>query len=150
MGIFNEIGDALDRLSDVAMGALKRKPAKQATHSARQSSNRSGSATIRINDAIYSGSVVSIINNKVIVNGKEVTIDPDHREIHIEIEGNVDSLDVDCCEQVVVHGNANRVSTVSGSVKCGDVDGNVTSVSGSIHAGAIRGSVSTISGSIKR
>ena len=96
-----------------------------------------------------SGKNITIQNNKVIVDGKDIT--PDTKEIHIEVHGNIDRLEVDACQKVSVTGNVGNVETLSGDVEVnGEIQGSVQTMSGSVDcAGAIKGSVSTMSGNIK-
>ncbi len=93
------------------------------------------------------GSSVQILNGNVIVNGQNVT--PEGKDIRIEIHGNVERLDVDACNQVTVSGSVQKLSTVSGDVKCGDVAGSVQTTSGDVRCKAVRGSVTTVSGDVE-
>jgi len=103
-------------------------------------------ASINMNGKIYSGRSVSISNNKVIVNGVDIT--PDSKIINIIIEGDVDKIEVDYCESVAVNGNAQTIRTTSGDIICKDVKGDVQSTSGDIEAGNVGGSIQTVSGDI--
>ena len=47
------------------------------------------------------GNNVSIINNKIFVDGKE--IGTEEKEINIIVEGNLDKLEVDCCNSIKVN-----------------------------------------------
>ncbi len=99
-----------------------------------------------------SGKSISIINGHVTVDGKELTdlSGIEEKEIKIEIQGDIDVLDVDHCQQVSLQ-SCGSVKTMSGSVKCqGDIEGSVNTMSGSVKCGGeIKGSVSSMSGSIK-
>ena len=98
---------------------------------------------------IQSSGNISVINGKIIVDGKDVT--PDAKEISIEVFGNVDRLQVDECQVVSIAGDAGKVSTMSGKVEVvGDVKGNVSTMSGKVVCGNVGGSVSTMSGKIER
>jgi hypothetical protein len=96
---------------------------------------------------VASGKNVSVVNGKVMVDGKDVT--PESKTIHIVVNGDVNELSVDACSTVQVRGNTNKISTVSGDIECGDVSGSVSSVSGDIQCGTVGGSVSSISGDIE-
>lgn len=101
-----------------------------------------------VSSVISTGSNISIIGNKVFIDGQEHDVEA--KTINIEVTGNVNSLDVDVAQKVNVSGNAGSVQTVSGSVEVGgDVDGSVSTVSGSVRAGKIGGNVSTVSGSVR-
>ena len=105
--------------------------------------------SINVNGVSYSGhGNVSIINGKVMIDGKDVT--PDAKEIIVSIEGNVDVLKVDACNKVSITGNAGSVATQSGDVECGDVTGSVQTMSGDVDCKNIGGRVSTMSGDIKQ
>ncbi len=105
-------------------------------------------SSITINGKTYQGNNISVINNKVFIDGQDQT--PDSKTINISIEGNVETLKVDVCDKVVINGNVGSASSVSGDIDIqGDVLGGVTSVSGDIKCGTIGGSVSTVSGDIK-
>lgn len=104
-------------------------------------------AQIIINGKSYIGSSVSINNNRVIVNGKE--INEDSKVINITVEGNVDSVEVDYCAKIVVNGFVNKLSTTSGDVECGNVNQTVKTVSGDVECGNVGGDVSSTSGDIK-
>ena len=48
-----------------------------------------------IKNSSIEGNSVSIINNKIFVDGKE--IETEEKVINIIVEGNLDKLEVDCC-----------------------------------------------------
>jgi len=105
-------------------------------------------STIKINGVTFHGDNVSIVNSKIIIDGKDVT--PDSKTISIQVEGNIGNLKVDVCDKVSVTGNVTNLTTVSGDVSVtGDVGQNVQSVSGDVKCSNIAGKVSTISGDIK-
>lgn len=96
-----------------------------------------------------SGQSICISNGIITINGKTVNTG-DEKEIHIVIEGNCDSIDVDYCQSIEVQGSvSNGIKTISGDVKCaGDISGSVNTMSGDVRASKIGGSVSTMSGDI--
>jgi hypothetical protein len=103
---------------------------------------------IVINGNTYIGSSIIISNNKVIVNGQDVT--PDGKEINIKVEGNINELKVDACNNINVNGDVQSVSTKSGDIDVsGNVNGSVSTISGDVNCGSVGGSISTISGDIK-
>lgn len=105
--------------------------------------------TVTINGVTisHSGSI-SVINGKVIVDGKDVT--PNAKEINISVDGPIEKLEVDACTKLSVVGNVGNVKTVSGGVDItGNVTGSVSCVSGRVDCGNIGGSVSTVSGAVK-
>lgn len=90
-----------------------------------------GNSTVTINGVTYTGSNVSIVNGKVVVDGnnqEQALIGP---------------------ISVVVNGDVAEVETMSGDVTIhGNVSGDVTTMSGNVVAKAIAGSVETMSGNI--
>lgn len=106
--------------------------------------------TIKINGmTIAAGRNISIHNNRVFVDGKDVT--PDAKEIKIEVSGDIDRLEADACNTIAVGGNAGNVSTQSGDVDvAGYISGSVQTMSGNVECGgSIAGNCSTMSGDIR-
>lgn len=103
---------------------------------------------IIINGKEYTRKNISIINNKVMIDGKEYQ--EEEKEIYIVINGDVESLDLDCCSKISIYGNVKTVNTISGDVECYTIEGNVSSISGDIISKEIKGDISTISGKIRR
>jgi hypothetical protein len=120
-------------------------------------------STISINNVSVTGRSIVIRNNKVIIDGVDVT--PDAKQINIVVNGSVDELDVDYCEKLEISGDVGRAQcgsgdincnnitggaqTGSGDIDCGDITGNVQTGSGDVNANNISGSVKTGSGDIK-
>lgn len=108
-------------------------------------------ATIKVNGTtiVTEGSSVSIVNGKVIVDGK--TLDTkDMPVINITVEGDAKEINADACSRIEVKGNVTgSVKTMSGDVQCSNVGGSVSTMSGDVDADCIEGSVSTMSGNIK-
>ncbi|MBO2010852.1 hypothetical protein [Hymenobacter negativus] len=125
--------------------------------------------SVTINGKTYSGGrSISVINNRVFIDGKEVTGEAaEQKEINISVNGSVESLSVDACNQVQITGDCQHVKTQSGSVRVGgmvggkvestsgsiqvdgSVNGDVESMSGSVHCGPVAGRVKTMSGNIR-
>lgn len=111
---------------------------------------------------------VTIINNKVYVNGKPVDDlnECPEKNITIYLTGNINNLSVDCCDVVNITGDVSLVKTSSGDihidgrVSCGvesasgditvdgDVTGNVSTKSGDVEIKNLRGNCTTVSGDI--
>ena len=107
-------------------------------------------ATVSVNGKTIkvSGSNVSIINGKVYSDGKLVEI-PEQKTINITVEGDVQTLKVDACDQVTINGNCGSVEVAIGDVTVkGDVSGNVQSDTGDITCGNIGGNCTTNIGDI--
>ena len=96
--------------------------------------------TIRV-----SGSNITIINDKIYVDGKLVTDDNIYNNITVIVEGNCNRVDsegpvevkgdcgeVNCSGSCKIQGNVTGKVVASGSVHCGDVGGDI-SASGSVH-----------------
>ena len=93
------------------------------------------------------GNNVSIINNKIFVDGKE--IGTEEKEINIIVEGNLDKLEVDCCNSIKVNGVTKDVEVSNGNITIsGDVKGNVNNINGNIIAKVINGNCETKNGDI--
>lgn len=106
--------------------------------------------TIRINGVtITAGRSITVNNNRVFVDGKDVT--PDAKDIRIEVVGSLEKLEADACNMIVVTGDVGNVATQSGDVEVGgSVRGSVATMSGDVDCGGtIGGSVSTMSGDVK-
>ncbi len=100
-----------------------------------------------INGKIYGGKSISISGNKIIIDGKDVT--PNSKEITIVINADLDSLEVDVCEYITIHGNCNTVESTNGSIKVSkDIKGDVRTTNGNVIAGVIHGNTRTTNGSI--
>lgn len=106
-------------------------------------------STVSINGRTYQGRNVSMVNGRIIIDGKDVTEDAkDDREINVSIEGNVNSLSVGHCVNLKINGECGSVSTTSGDVKCGTIKGSVRTVSGDVECENVGGSVETVSGDV--
>ena len=93
------------------------------------------------------GNNVSIMNNKIFVDGKE--IGTEEKEINIIVEGNLDKLEVDCCNSIKVNGVTKDVEVSNGNITIsGDVKGNVNNINGNIIAKVINGNCKTKNGDI--
>lgn len=101
---------------------------------------------ITINGQTYSGNNLTIINNRVIIDGKDQT--PDAKEITISVTGDVNDVSVDYCKEINVVGNVGKLKTTSGDVYCSDVTGGITTTSGDVECQDVTGDVSTTSGDI--
>ena len=112
-----------------------------------------GNGTVIIGGNIKNSSIsiegnnVSIINNKIFVDGKE--IETEEKVINIIVEGNLDKLEVDCCNSIKVNGVTKDIEVSNGNIAIsGDVKGNVNNVNGNIIAKTINGNCKTTNGDI--
>lgn len=91
---------------------------------------------------------ITIRNNRVIVNGVDIT--PDSKDIKIEITGDVGVIDCDNTNYIKVSGSVNEyVKTTNGDVNIkGNVGGNVQTTNGDVECLNINGSVKTTNGDV--
>ena len=98
------------------------------------------------------GSSITISNGVITINGKKVSDLnelSDEKEIHIIIEGDIESLNCDYCEDIEVKGSAKNVKTHNGNVTVNqDVTGNVSTHNGNVMCGKVGGDVDTHNGNI--
>ena len=119
---------------------------------------------IIINGNIHIGKSISVMNGKVIIDGKDMT--PDSKVISISVEGDIGRLEVEYCNNLQVVGTVNAFSTSSSDVKIkgnvgdiqtssgdveieGNVEGSIQTSSGDVECNNVAGSVSTRSGDIE-
>lgn len=103
---------------------------------------------ININGIQYTGNSVSINGNSIIIDGKKVN-GGDEKEININIEGNLDSLRFDYCNNLSIKGDVGEVDTGSGDVRVtGNIKGSVRTGSGDVSCKSISGNVKTGSGDV--
>ena len=102
---------------------------------------------ISINGKTYSGDNITINNNQVIIDGKNVT--PNESQITIVVNGNLNTLKVDVVENITVNGECGNVDVVNGDVNCGNVKTGVKTVNGNIEAGYVEGGITTVNGNVK-
>lgn len=115
----------------------------------------SNESQITINGKTFRGNNVSVVNGKVTVDGKEMEM-PDTKNIHIFIEGDVGTLNIDCGDvgyltsqqgDVKVGGDVNGTATLNmGDLECIDVSVDM----GNVKTSTIHGSVKTKMGNITR
>lgn len=107
---------------------------------------RSSYSTVSVNGKTIrvQGSNITIVNDKIIVDGKVLNESMDFKNITVIVEGNCNKLDaagnveikgdcgsVDCSGSCTIHGNVTGDIDASGSVTCGDVGGDIDA-SGSV------------------
>jgi len=95
-----------------------------------------------------SGGSLTIKNNKVFINGKDVT--PESTTINIEVSGHCSKIEADCVETISVKGGAGSISTTSGDINVeGNVTGSISTMSGDVDCYNVNGNIQTMSGNIK-
>jgi hypothetical protein len=120
---------------------------------------------IIINGIPKKGNSLKIVNNKVLLDGVDIT--PKHdKAINIEINGNVNEVNVGACNIINVKGDigyleattgdviisgdvGEQVSTTTGSVTCDNVNGHVQTNSGDVViSGKVGGAITSVSGNL--
>jgi len=102
-----------------------------------------------INGMNFNGNTITISNNKVIVNGQDVT--PDAKEINITVEGNIEKIEAEYCNKINVTGEVGNIKTMSGDIEInGNVKGSIQTMSGSVGCRDVSGSISSMSGNINK
>lgn len=105
---------------------------------------------IIIGNQSFSGQNVTILNNRVIIDGVDVTDKlPEQKTFNIEVTGNLESLKVDVCQKIHISGTVGQMQTQTGDVECGDVKGSITTISGDVECGTVGGPIQTMSGNVK-
>ena len=89
-------------------------------------------ASISINGSTYTGSSINISGSKITIDG--VVQDCDDKKINITVHGNLETLEVDMCDELNVNGDVTKsVTTTNGSVRvAGSIAGGVKTTNGSI------------------
>lgn len=114
-----------------------------------KSFSQTSKSIVTVNGKVYTGDNVTIVDGKVMVNGKDVT--PNGKTINISVQGNIAQLKCDVCTKIEVTGDAGRLETMSGDVTVsGSVSGGIKTMSGDITCGNVSGSVETMSGDINK
>lgn len=122
-------------------------------------------SSITVNGRTYRGNNVSIVNGKITVDGKEVDT-PSEKKIHITIDGDIGSLNLDCgeievsgdvgnlvshCGNVTLGGDVKGAATLNmGDLECENIFADVQVDMGNVKASTIHGSVKTKMGNISR
>lgn len=107
---------------------------------------------VTVNGKTYhvpSGSI-SVVNDKVYVDGKLITEECEAKKIKIVIEGNVTgSIKLESGE-ITVNGDCHDVHNVNGDIKItGDVSGDVSTTNGDVSCRGICGNANTVNGDIR-
>ena len=92
--------------------------------------------------------LISIKNGKVYINGKLQNVE-DSKEIAITIDGNVNKLDIDCCNTLSIKGDVASLNNGAGDVEIEGTVGSVKSGSGDVSVnGSASGNIETGSGDV--
>lgn len=118
----------------------------------RQALSTGASSVVKINGSVVHGNITGgsiVVNDRVLIDGKEVMNLKGIGPVTIQIDGSVSELQV-AAGNVVVGGDVFTVNTVSGDVVVkGSVERTVATVSGDVDvSGSVRDRVETVSGDI--
>lgn len=112
----------------------------------KRSMNNFVGGNVSINGSIYKGNNISIMGNKIFIDGKDQT--PNTKEIHIEVTGNIQTLEMDV-GSVNVKGDVTKLSVDTGDVEVeGNVLGSVNVDTGNVKCGNVEGKVTVDVGNI--
>lgn len=90
-----------------------------------------------------------ISNNEVYVDDEKIT-EPNHKTLlRIHVDGDINNLKVDNCNELSVIGDCGNVNSTSGNINIVGNAHNVKTTSGNVNAKIIKGNVKSTSGSIK-
>lgn len=107
---------------------------------------------ITINGKTYKGNNLSMSGGKILIDGKEVsnTDEFEEKEVYIAINGSLETLEVDTCNEIVIGHNCGQVKTTNGNVSVnGDIEGDVKTTNGNVLcSGGIKGRIATTNGSV--
>jgi len=108
--------------------------------------NFSKSSVVTINGQSFSGSSISMVNGKLMIDGKPQDTNKLGHVINIEIHGDVKDIQSDN-GSITAH-DVGSVNTSNGRVTCGNVSGNVTTSNGKVICGDVGGNIHTGNGSV--
>lgn len=103
---------------------------------------------IFVNEKSYVGRNISVRNNRIIINGVDVT-PKDTLKVDIRVDGNIEVVDVDCCDKIDVTGYVKSLRATSSDIKCGDVKNGIVITSGNVNCDSVVGNIKTTSGEVK-
>lgn len=102
---------------------------------------------VTIDGRSFSGTNISIKNNKVIVDG--VVQEGDLTgPISVAVSGDIDKIDAGSCDTLVAGGNVGSIKSGSGDIDCGDVSGDIQTGSGDVDCNNVGGQIQTGSGDV--
>ncbi len=115
--------------------------------------SRTGGSTVTVNGKSWSGNSVSVVNNRIFVDGKEVDNENDVKKIYtpvtIKVSGDCETVESQN-GNITIEGSAGSAESTNGEITVeGDVTGSVKTTNGNVFANCIRGGVKTVNGDIK-
>ena len=110
-------------------------------------------STVHVNGreiTVPDGSSISIVNNKLYVNGLEWEDDQGDGRlsgvVRVELSGDIKEVKTDA--SLHVHGDIQSGATAGGSIKCGNITGHVKA-GGSVNCGDVAGNISAVGSVMK-
>jgi hypothetical protein len=104
---------------------------------------------IQINGKTYKGNNISMNNGKILIDGKAVEGHEDEKVINVTVNGNINSLAIDDCEEIKITGECGAVTSKNGNIVVkGNVTGDAISKNGNIVCSNVGGSAETKNGNI--
>lgn len=105
---------------------------------------------IIINGKKYNGNNLTIKGDQVYIDGKLAEDYEDGKNIYITVDGNVDNLEVDNCNDLKITGDAGYVTSKNGNIDIGgNVAGDVINKNGNIKCGNVGGDVENKNGNVR-
>jgi hypothetical protein len=105
-------------------------------------------ADIVINGILKKGTSLKIVNNKVLLDGVDITPVYD-KAINIEVFGDINEMNIGSCNIINVKGDIGNLETTTGDVIIsGDVRKSVSSISGAITCSGVNGHIQTSTGNV--
>lgn len=107
-------------------------------------------STVIINGKqIQANGTISVINNKIYIDGKDIT--PDAKEINIQVNGNINELKIDVANKLLIQGNVTNLQSTSADIQIkGNVLQNIRTTSGDVKCEQVLGNIKTVSGDVKK
>lgn len=90
---------------------------------------------ITINGGVFEGDKISLKNNSIEVDDRDITAEVEKRPLKVEINSDIEKLYADLL--VIVNGDVGSINCKSAN--CRDVSGNIQA-GASVHAGVVEGS----------
>lgn len=104
---------------------------------------------ITINRKSFQGKNLSMLGDKIYIDGKLITGDDNQKEINITVDANIESLHIDYCNNLHVIGDCQSVVSKNGDILIkGNVIGDVINKNGNIICRDVAGNVDNKNGTI--
>lgn len=108
---------------------------------------------IILNGKEYSGSALTIKNNKVYIDGQFIDTEKEEKNGILQLNLNIyaDVENVDCeCETLTIYGDVGKVKTTNGNIEIhNNVNGSINTINGNVSADEIYGDIETVNGNVQ-